>query len=238
MRRFALPIFIALARSNDAFAPKQNRNMRHIIIYNNRETIPTTTTNVPDASTLETLPPTALTTLRSQSLAIVRDFLAPELVRQLRRDVEDLRRDGPASQAAAAEHGSVDWFELLPSRPFSPNGNSNHGRESLYTLVEDLRTAIEGTMNIKVDAHLTELKYAYYVRWPLPFPLLAACRSLLHCLFVLYGYSDSRVYSCSNSLMEVITESTLMHSTLGLDRENFPLFSTSIMSGSQHTADT
>ena len=34
MRRFALPIFIALARSNDAFAPKQNRNMRHIIIYN------------------------------------------------------------------------------------------------------------------------------------------------------------------------------------------------------------
>ena len=164
MRRFALPIFIALARSNDAFAPKRSRKMRRITIYNKIETTTATTTNVLDVSTLETLPPTALTNLRSQSLAIVRDFLPPELVRQLRRDVEALRRDGPVSQAAAAEHGSVDWFELLPSRPFSPDGNSNHGRESLYALVEDLRTAIEGTMNVKIDAHLTELKYAYYVR--------------------------------------------------------------------------
>ena len=51
-----------------------------------------------------------------EQLLVQRNFLAPSLVDALVSDVRSLRATlTPA--AAAAAHGSVEWFELLPAAP-------------------------------------------------------------------------------------------------------------------------
>ena len=129
--------------------------------YYNRQAISCYSTAAPSKVTPPpTIPAAALATLRDAKVAVIPDFISPQLVSALLRDVEGLRSSGAESQCAAAEHGSVQWFELLPTRP---RGHATpRGREELYNLVAAVQDGIEQATRCRLDAPLTELKYAYY----------------------------------------------------------------------------
>jgi hypothetical protein len=94
----------------------------------------------------------------------IKDFLNPVMASALRRDVE-LLRNSPLSLVTAATpmHGRVEWFELLPSRqPKEAGGCPGAAREELYGLVDSLHGKVEEAAGLKLEASLTELKFAYY----------------------------------------------------------------------------
>lgn len=136
-----------------------HRGHRHDRQY--RQAISSSTAAPSQVAAAPTIPAAALATLRDAKVAVIKDFLSPQLVLDLLRDVQELRSSGQAeTQSAAAEHGSVQWFELLPTRP---RGHAMpRGRKELYEVVAAVQGGIEETMRCRLDAPLTELKYAYY----------------------------------------------------------------------------
>lgn len=109
-----------------------------------------------------TPPETLLDNLVSSHLGIVNDFIPPSLVNGLLNDLAMLRESPHAKTlSASAEHGSVQWFKLMPENQPAAAGMSA-ARDELFNIVSELQHAIERRTGIQLKAHLTELKYAYY----------------------------------------------------------------------------
>ena len=109
-----------------------------------------------------TPPEILLDDLVSSHLGTMNDFIPPTLVNGLLDDLAMLRESPHAkSLSASAEHGSVQWFELMPEGQPVAAGRSA-ARNELFKVVSGLQHAIERRTGIQLKAHLTELKYAYY----------------------------------------------------------------------------
>jgi len=110
-----------------------------------------------------TLSPENIGILRDEHFVVIPDLVSPWMVSGLLEDVEVLRKsDAAFAKFASAEHGNVEWFDLLPVRQPPQAGGNLAARNCLYELVETIQEAIEGMSGVSLDSDLTELKYAVY----------------------------------------------------------------------------
>lgn len=118
------------------------------------------------------IPNDALRQLQDQRYVILPNFIPPQLQTELRNDIQTLRGKERYFKKANIGQDSTNTYNsnvritetcFLGKDKFQLNTiERNTARETLYTVVEDIATAISTTVSSKLDHTLTELLYAYY----------------------------------------------------------------------------